>query len=534
MPRRLRRTTRLATGLTGAAAVVTLAVGPSFGAFRATTVNGNSFDAATLAAPTNLTVTANPAVSLSWGASASTWATGYRVLRATRSDGAFSQAAQVTGQSTTSYTDSPGPGTFYYRLRSYYGTTTWISPDTAIAARQDPDFVFETTQGFTGSGCSGASGGSGTTGLRDMEQGYPANGTTATFTGAASTGTIVFCSGSFSAGQTMIAGTTTVSAYLSNSAGSSCTVTATLKLDRGGTITSLGSGNFAVPASTGTTLRTWSFSTTAVTFAAGDRLNLSLFYNTAKACGSTTLSWNSSTAPSKVTLPSIDGYGPTVAGTSGLQSYWRLAETSGTSASDSKGTSTGTYTGGYTLGAAGGLAHDADKATTFDGSTGYVNIGDVYDFAGTTSFSVEFWVKKNVQEATSWARLVDKHQLTPVRDGWTTSIAPNSDTFGNAGKILFERWGNGSQSNVVGTTATAVGTWYYVVATYDGSTLRLYVNGSLEASAASSVSMSDTTAPLRIAASAGGGSNFNGTIDDVAIYNVALTAAQIQAHYDAR
>ena len=55
-------------------------------------------------------------------------------------------------------------------------------------------------------------------------------------------------------------------------------------------------------------------------------------------------------------------------------SYWRLDESSGTNAADSKGSNTGTYTNGPTLNQPGALAGDADTAVSFDGSDDYVTV----------------------------------------------------------------------------------------------------------------------------------------------------------------
>ena len=72
-----------------------------------------------------------------------------------------------------------------------------------------------------------------------------------------------------------------------------------------------------------------------------------------------------------------------------------------------------------------------------------------------------------------------------------------------------------------------MGSWTHVALTYDGSLLRLYVNGVQAASANVSGAIQSSSSPLWI----GGNQydeNFVGLIDDVRVYNRALTQAEIQ------
>ena len=86
----------------------------------------------------------------------------------------------------------------------------------------------------------------------------------------------------------------------------------------------------------------------------------------------------------------------------------------------------------------------------------------------------------------------------------------------------------GSYADAFGTAALTANTWSYLTETYDGSTLRLYVNGTLVASTAHTGAISTSTNPLQIGGDSLYGQNFAGLIDEVRVYNVALTAAQIQ------
>lgn len=511
----------------GAAAAIGLA-----GFSSPTSNTGNTFSAATLAPPTGLTVTANPAVNLAWTATPSTWASGHRVLRALQPGGPYTQIAELTPRTTAAYADSPGAGTFYYKTRGFLAGTTWESVDSNVASRQDSAFVLEGTQAFTTSACTGASGGTGTTGHRDAEQGAPSNGTNLTFSGSSSTGTIAFCTDTFSAGQTMVAGTTTVSAYYHNAAGSGCTVTATLKLNRVGTLTTLGSGSYSVPATSPTTLRAWSFATTAVTFAAGDRLNLTFLYNAAKSCNSTSLNWNSSTTVSKFIVPSIDGYAATVVGTAALVSYWRLGEAAGaTTMVDAEALNPGTYLGAPALGAADLLVHDLDTAMGLDGIDDYATVNDSASLSATSAMSAELWLKPDAVN-------------TAAGSGW--HLFAKWETFmvyingGASPKLAYCAYNTSTLSYtpcVQGTTTVATGSTYHVVATYDGANLKLYVNGALEATTPRTGALNDSASSVAVA---GGGwgtlpsARFDGTLDELAFYSAALTAAQVQAHYDAR
>src|SRR5688572_15101334 len=83
-------------------------------------VTGNTLSTDTLSAPTGLSATGGATAALSWTATSDTYASGHRVFRASSSGGPYSQIAQVTPRTNTSYVDSPGNGTFYYVVRAYF------------------------------------------------------------------------------------------------------------------------------------------------------------------------------------------------------------------------------------------------------------------------------------------------------------------------------------------------------------------------------------------------------------------------------
>ena len=80
-----------------------------------------------------------------------------------------------------------------------------------------------------------------------------------------------------------------------------------------------------------------------------------------------------------------------------------------------------------------------------------------------------------------------------------------------------------------GTAPLALNTWTHLATTYDGTTLRLFVNGAQVGQLAFSGSITTSTGALRIGGNAIWGECFQGDIDEVRIYNRALTATEIQA-----
>ncbi|MCP3975658.1 MAG: signal peptidase I [bacterium] len=121
----------VASVVTGAGSHAAFAVG--------TDSVGNSWTGDVLTAPGKISASGGASITIEWAATTDTYATGHRVLRATSSGGPYSQIAQITPRTTTTYVDSPAPGTYYYVVRAYY--LGWESTDssevTATVAKVD-------------------------------------------------------------------------------------------------------------------------------------------------------------------------------------------------------------------------------------------------------------------------------------------------------------------------------------------------------------------------------------------------------------
>ncbi len=181
-----------------------------------------------------------------------------------------------------------------------------------------------------------------------------------------------------------------------------------------------------------------------------------------------------------------------------------------------------------------GLAWSTGKkngAIYFDGTDDYLNCGNgsSIDFS-TGDFSVAFWFKPNATTVAS--HMIDKGTGGTI-DGYGVIIADlNTSPQGAVSFMTDGSEGSGAKTYVTGTTIIYNNLWYYVVAVRNSGIKYLYVNGVNEGSLSDSRELSNTSRPLYIAkAEVDGTYYFNGIIDEVRIYNRALTIDEIKLLY---
>ena len=208
--------------------------------------------------------------------------------------------------------------------------------------------------------------------------------------------------------------------------------------------------------------------------------------------------------------------------------YWRLGETSGTVAADATGHgNAGTYAGAagsYTLGQPGALFQDGDTATQFDGRAGYVVVPNSTGLQ-TNQVSIELWIKKLTE--TPWGTYISKNVAYGGKSGsgWFQLL-----NYGSTGRLQFRVTGEDAASSLQSASTLLLNTWYHVVATYDGTTARLYVNGASDSSLSVTATPAQTGDPLYIGRRPDGYYS-NAVLDEVAIYSSALSAAQVMNHW---
>jgi len=194
---------------------------------------------------------------------------------------------------------------------------------------------------------------------------------------------------------------------------------------------------------------------------------------------------------------------------------------------DYTGNKDATLNGGYTW-VTGKQAHAID----LNGSSGYVSIPDSPALDNMDKFTISVWIKMHsLPPANKYYNLVSKE------DGNTGSyrIVINSN---GTGHIAMPTTNNGwysSGTTADWTTPLQVDTWYNITATYDGSYLRIYVNGSLAGTGSQAISgnLINSPHPLRFGyAPSAIFSYFDGVIDNVRIYDGALDSGDVLNLYN--
>jgi hypothetical protein len=203
-------------------------------------------------------------------------------------------------------------------------------------------------------------------------------------------------------------------------------------------------------------------------------------------------------------------YPGTITHTPGLRAYWRLGEASGVVAADATGRSPGSLLGGVALGAHGALSFDADTAARFDGVDDELQAN--VDTPGPLTLEGWFF--------------------------WDAGVALLRDSTGAGGWILAYDSGGHVAYRAGGTTfTTPLATtelrdgWHHVALAVNGGVTAFYVDGELvhAGMGAGSVPPAMPWHVLRNGTTTG--QYTRGRADEVAIYDTALDADALRAHF---
>ena len=157
------------------------------------------------------------------------------------------------------------------------------------------------------------------------------------------------------------------------------------------------------------------------------------------------------------------------------------------------------------------------SAISFNGTNAYVNVPNSASLQLTSAMTLEAWVNPNLRTGV-WRDVIYKGNDNYYLEGDSTTGKPV------VGGIFA-----GSNANTFGTAGLTVNTWTHLAGTYDGTTLRLYVNGVQVSNFAKTGSIAISTNALQIGGDSIYGQYFPGKIDEIRIYNRALSATEIQS-----
>lgn len=215
----------------------------------------------------------------------------------------------------------------------------------------------------------------------------------------------------------------------------------------------------------------------------------------------------------------------------GLVGHWKFDEATGMIVYDSSGNSNhgSIITGTSSINRVAGKVGDA---INFDGGDDYVELVNLSALNfGTSSFSYGAWVKAAAVGPSPNNRVISKRNGTgPSNIGYDLAVGPTeglrAELSDGSGEAIVEL---GSSINL--------NQWYFVMAVVDKSTnqFQLFIDGKQVSSVINNEGSLSNSFPLtfsRISTGAGGGEYFNGLIDDIRIYNRALSAAEVKSLYE--
>jgi len=159
---------------------------------------------------------------------------------------------------------------------------------------------------------------------------------------------------------------------------------------------------------------------------------------------------------------------------------------------------------------------------TFD-KTNWITVPYNSIFDNLSSFTISCWIYRTAYAGATSPAYVNKGY---PNSGW---FALQEDGTGN---VYFSVKGAVTQvSSAHSNLALLNNAWHFIVATYDGATIKLYINGVLANTTTAAVGTLTNNAPLEISHVAGAGDMFTGSMADVRLYTNALTSTQITNLY---
>ncbi len=208
----------------------------------------------------------------------------------------------------------------------------------------------------------------------------------------------------------------------------------------------------------------------------------------------------------------------------GASDLWALDDGATATAAATIGSATGIYRGIHAPAASGPLAQQGGPGAGFDGASSSVTLPPGGTPSGVAPYTFELWVRPTNVDGVYRFLISHEETLAGKREG--TGIWLSKAGLG------FERWSQGADTSITDAEGLPLDTWSQVSASFDGATMRLYLDGVLVGSRATAAPLSTVASPLVVGAGADARAGFfAGDLADVALYPAALARAHVAAHY---
>ena len=259
-----------------------------------------------------------------------------------------------------------------------------------------------------------------------------------------------------------------------------------------------------------------------ITLQAGQRYPIRLEYYEAGGLSEIRLQWSypgqaTQAIPQSALSPTSSGTVPDPTPTpSELVAAYSFNASAGSTVADSSGNGNNGTASGTATWSAGKFGN----AMRFNGTNSVVTVPDSASLDLTTAMTLEAWVKPAVAQG-GWRSVMHKN----VDRYYLMASSDNNSPVGGG------TFGAGNQ-NTYAASALPVNVWTHLATTFDGRTVKLYINGIQVASMPQTTSITRSGGTLQIGADFYG-EFFNGWIDEIRIYNRALSAAEIQSTMNA-
>jgi hypothetical protein len=201
-------------------------------------------------------------------------------------------------------------------------------------------------------------------------------------------------------------------------------------------------------------------------------------------------------------------------GEQGLAGWWAM---DGNGNDQSGQSNHGTLVGSASYGAG-----RISSALLLASSGARLSVADSSSLDISGSITLAAWIRPNSQGTQYVLAKKDKGAV----DGYEISLSNQGRVF-----VRFNEDTSGNTYRVDSSTKypTNGQTWIHVAATYDGSTIRIYINGQLEGTKSANFQIGVNSLPLEIGSGYNGYRSMTGAIDDVRIYTRALSGTEILA-----